>query len=95
MPLPKIHFIWPEKNIDLETTDRYDFEDNFGSSNFLYAKLEPALITQDNILVDHTNFFSFQFRIPSVLIIQAPTALEFNIESYEVIKITVVAPSKN
>ena len=91
---PQLHFIWPEKNIDI-ITEYYDFGTHFRNdpnATFLCAKLEPALMSSENVLVEYFNLSDFKFK-QTLLILNAPKSIAFDVSSLKLITITIVNPS--
>ena len=93
---PQLRFIWPEKNIDINIiTEYYDFGTHFRNdpnATFLCAKLEPALMSSENVLVEYFNFSDFKFK-QTLLTFNAPKSIDFDVSSLKLITITIVNPS--
>ena len=95
---PQLRFIWPEKNIDINIiTEYYDFGTHFRNdpnATFLCAKLEPALMSSENVLVEYINFSDFKFNETLLTFdFDTPKVIAFDVSSLKLITITIVNPS--
>ena len=93
---PEIRFIWPEKNIDI-TDQFYQFRSQFRNdpnATFICAKLEPALMSSENVLVEYINFSDFKFNETLLTFdFDTPKVIAFDVSSLKLITITIVNPS--